>query len=370
MADIPLVVDTPDLMDAVRKAATVSAARGAARDKAGGIQFEVQPPDLLIKATDLETTYRCAIPLVNFEGHLPDPFRLPAAILAKYLAQLPMDPGSRVTITFRNFDSKVQLECGASKATLAVIAGEFPTINAFDLSGLGEVDGLAHKLRQVQWACHPDSEPLSGVHIDGKRLIGCNQASLATVACEVPVDEPLTAPLGGVTAALRGHAGPMGLALQGRKLLLVPEPSTQFGTTTYATSYPDIDQVIAHTNSNRVTLISKELLSGALARINAMCSDERYPRLDIYIEGKTINLETHVDQIGKVEDVAYMEDELEYELDFSLNPETLATAVGHASSTTLLIAWPPESLTQQSKGFVRIEDGNGYLACLAPIKRL
>jgi DNA polymerase III sliding clamp (beta) subunit (PCNA family) len=360
-----LVVDTPDLMDAVRKAATVSASRGAARDIAAGIQFSVQNNKLLVKATDLETTYRCEVDLIELVGLAPEPFRLPAAVMAKYLAQLPMGQDSRITITPR-YDLKVELECGECRATFSTITGDsFPLIDAFDVDQMGEVDGLAHRLRQVSWACHADSEPLSGIHIDGKRLIGCDKAALALVDCVVPVDLPLTAPLSGVAAALRGHNGPMSMALRGNKLLLVPEPDTQFGTTTYATQYPNVQPLIDLTQSNRVTLVSKEYLEAALSRINALCAGERYPRLDIMVDGNKINLESRVDQLGLVEDAAFMEDELEDVLEISFNPSTFATAVSHASSTTLLIAWP-----NSDTGFVRIEDGAGYTAVLCPIKRL
>lgn len=368
MSRITFTVDTPDLIDAVQKANSIAPKRGPAFDRAAGIRFEVQPPYLLVKATDLDTSVRCQIRLAHHGEQLPEPFRVPAGILAAYLTQLPTGENSQTEITPWPDDHKVTFESGDCRARFTTITGDsFPAIDAFDMDDLREVDGLAGRLRQVSWACERNSVPLDGIHIDGSRLVGCDHSKIALVECAVPVDSAVTAPLAGVTAALRGHSGPVSIAVIDQKLLLVPEPDVQFATTLYAAEYPAVDQVVSLAEGNTPTIVQQSVLGEALARINALCAGERYPKMTIELFDDQLMLECDITEIGRVEETLELEQGLPADgsISIALDPSKLAEAVNATSSTTIEITWP---VGRPNKP-IQINDRRaGYSVVLMPLR--
>ena len=363
-----VTVDTPDLIDAVQRANSIAPKRGSAFDKAAGIQFEVQPPNLLVKATDLDTSYRCQILLVQHGEHLPEPFRVPSAVLAAYLTQLPTGENSTTAITPWPSDQKVTFESGDCKARFATISGDsFPMIDSFDTSNMADVDGLASRLRAVSWACAADSPPLDGVHISGIQLVGCDRSKVAVVECPVPVDEPVTAPLAGVAAALKGHNGPVSMAVLDKKLLLMPDPDIQFATTLYAAEYPEVDRLLGMTEGNTSTWVQRAILAEALARINALCAGERYPVVSLDLFDDQLSLEADIDELGRVEESITLEQGLppEGEISIRLDPSKLATAVTATSSTAIEITWP---VGRPNKPIRVNDDRAGYSVVLMPLR--
>ena len=361
-------VDTPDLIDAVQKANSIAPKRGSAFDKAAGIRFEVQPPFLLVKATDLDTSYRCQVLLVHHGENLPEPFRVPASVLAAYLTQLPTGEESTTVITPAPADHKVTFESGDCRARFTTITGDsFPMIDEFDTTDMAEVDTLAAQLRRVSWACSRDSVPLDGIHISGSQLVGCDHSKIAVVDCPVPVDEPVTAPLAGVTAALRGHKGPVTMAVLDKKLLLMPDPDVQFATTLYAAAYPKVDMLLGLAEGNTSTWVHRAVLDEALARINALCGGERYPVMNIELFDDQLALEADIKELGRVEEAVTLEHGLPPgdEISIRLDPAKLASAIGATSSPTIEITWP---VGRPNKPIQVRDERLGYSVVLMPLR--
>lgn len=356
-----LVVDTPDLIDAVSRAARVSPKRGAAFDIAAGIQFEVAPPWLLVKASDLDVTYRQRVKLLGQDGAL-EAFRLPAAVLAAWMVQLPTGEGSQVEMRVER--NKVNVASEASKAQFTRIEGtSFPQFNEFDPTDLTEVDSLGLRLRQVSWACDRDSVPLSGVHIDGEFLFGTDKAKMARVDCIVPVDRPVTAPLSTVASALRGNNGPVAMAVQDEKLLLMPDADTQITSTLYGAEYPDVRALEPRVANNTPTKVSRSSFQAALGRILALCKSERYPLMEMHIDGVELHLSTEIDELGRVEEVVTLETGLLGEFSIKFTPTLLTGALEACTSETVTFSWPESPLMP-----IKIEDGRGF-QCIAMPRR-
>lgn len=355
--------NTPDLIDAIMKASRIAPKRGYAFDIAGGIRFESLGDKIVVKASDLDTNYRQEIP---GEGDF-ESFRIPSSVITSWVAALPTGEGSQINITISRDEQKVSFFSETSKATFSLVTGEsFPEFEEYDPSALGEIDNFAGRLRQVSWACHRDSVPLSGVHIDGDYLVGCDQARMAEVECSVPVDAPVTAPLTGVSSALRGHKGPVGVAVSDKKLYLSPDHDTQITSTLYEAVYPDIGTLRKMVEGVRETSVLSDVLTASMSRINALCSQERYPAVEMSLEGTSMHLRATVSELGDVEEMLEFETGLGSDsIALKFTPTTLADIATAADGSVITIGWPGDLSPLKP---IRVTDGQGF-NCIAMPRR-
>jgi len=360
-------VNTPDIVDAVKRASRVAPKSGSSFDTCQGLQFEIQGTSLVVKASDGDTNYRQQIPLIKASTTML-PFRLPSRVLASYMGQLPTGEGSVCEVTRELNAPRVAIATEVSSGQFGVIVTDgFPQFTAFaeDLS-FTDVEGLADQLGRVSWACSRDSVPLDGVHFDGEWLVATNRSVIARVRCPIELEEPVTAPLASVASALTGYKGPVRLAISDR-LHLSPDDDIEVSTTLYTQPYPDVQEAIERLcEGGRPTQINRDALIAALGRIISLVSEDRYTPADFTVDGHELRITAEISSLGRVEEVIVMEDDLQGEpLTLRLNPKMIRHALESAGGVNVTVEWP------ESEGFkpVRISNGSTFEAVVMIIKR-
>jgi DNA polymerase III sliding clamp (beta) subunit (PCNA family) len=180
----------------------------------------------------------------------------------------------------------------------------FPIIPDYDAADLGEVEGMARKLKMVSFAAqHKGKGALSGLYIDGTNITACNGNQLARVACKVPVLEPVVlpiAPLGGVLkntdTVLMGY-------LDGR-FVFQTDAETQITSTVITDKYPDVERFVElrKIHDDAKVTFSTNVMAGVLERMLALCGDEEYPRVRMRFQPDAIQLGMHVEAVGQITD--------------------------------------------------------------------
>lgn len=296
-----IVAETATLADAAQRAARVSPTKGAAFDKANGVLLEVRPSTnapLRIKATDLESTYWQRIGVIETGDERAD-WRFPSGLLAGILMGLPLDTGSTVSITEKSED-EVVIKCGRKRSKIRLLRGTYPAVKPYDPSGMETVTGFAKRINQVAWSAHPDNPPLSGVHLDGERLIACDRVRLVVVPCEVPIERPITVP-GHAIAALSKNLSEVKLRATDRRLEVMPDDDTQLTATIYDAAYPAVLGIMRDNFAGTLDVDRAEF-ADAISRMLVLVKGERYPRLRVTIGDGVIFLSMQVPEVGLMED--------------------------------------------------------------------
>lgn len=361
-----VTVDTATIAEAVSRAARVAPTKGAAYDKASGVLIEVRPESdsrLRIKATDLEVSYWQRVQVLEIGDEAVD-WRFPAGILAGILAGFPTDSGSKTKFTQTDDSDDVIITCGRRKSRLRVIRDDFPKIKLFDPETLTPVSGFAKRISQVAWAVHPDSAPLSGVHIDGENLVACDRIRLVFMPCEVPLAEPVTVPLGPLVGLLKG-ANDVRVAADENRLMLMPDDDTQMTAIVYQSAYPNVGAIRRDEYRGEFT-VKKSLFADALGGMLVLVKTERYPRVRLDITNDRLDLSMRVDEVGLMEDVldiagGELPDNPPFTIWFS--PQNLLSAINNSVEDEVKIQYGPGDLAP-----VHVTDSSGYDCWLMPIK--
>jgi len=372
MAD-SITVSTVDLAAAVKQAAMVAPVRGAALDKAGGILFEVQGDQLLLKATDLETSYRCAVAVSAQSGMKPLPRRVPAPVLRGYMGNLSDHPGDTV-ITFNDTKKRVEFKTGKGKRVSLASApiGGFPEIDQIDTSQSSEVPDLMSAMQRVQWSIDPkDNAPMCGVHLTGDFMVAVTRSSAAMVPCAVPLAEPITVPLSSISSALRGVSGGVRLGQdRTNRLVLSPNPEVQFSTTIYADmKFPNYKLLMEPNCETVTTVMDKDQLVSAADRVSLFLTTLEQKRVSILATDDWMDIEADIPDVGRIEEVVGLEEELDEDVEvaFDIDPSLLRDAVAGVVSTNVTIAWPANGVL---KPIVITGEGDGYRAVIMPLRIL
>lgn len=353
-------VDLPDLIDAVRRAASVAPNTG----EQAGVRLEVQGALVLVKAADAETTFRAQIPLRSSEGII-DPFRLPASVLAAYLQKLPLvdDPTVELVVGAE----EVRLTSGKCRATFNRIkdTGGYRTIEAFDPSGLAEVEGLASKLQRVVWARHPKDPPYDGIHLSGTYIETTDKYKMARVACEIPLDRPVTAPLTATTEAMRGYKGGVHLGVHNDKLMVMPDPDLQFTSVVYMAPWPPTENVYNIVRGNPRQTFNKAGLLDALSRIVALSKEQASPKVTATLDGAMLLMEITVPGIGNIEEKIDLDSESPTKFNFAINPITWSKALEAGEGEVITVGWPDDGGKNKP---MYMTDGREYESAIALIR--
>lgn len=357
-------IETAAFADAAQKAARVSPTKGAAFDRAAGLVLEVHPDkprQVVIKATDLETTFLTRLVAAKCDGQ-GGSWRLNAHVLAGFVAQLPTGPGS--TVKLKDRDEKVVLTSGRTKANLQTIdLTSFPPFTEYDETGMALVPNLAQAVQQVAWAVDRDHDVLAGVHIDGNRLVGCNRAVAAEVPCAAPVEEPITAPLQALGNAMKNTAE-VRIKAAKKRLFLMPDQDTQATSRIYAEKYPDLDpmrrMVEGHPHSFEIGV---EVFGEAIRRQMVLCKGDRYPLIKLVVQDKSLAIEMDVPELGTIEDEIDCKGGAPTSVDIWFTPTVLTNALAAAKSPIVSVAY--KGLLEP----IAITDGAGY-RCIAMPRRV
>lgn len=358
-------IETAAFADATAKAARVAPTKGAAFDKAAGLMLEFDPhsPDrpVTVKSTDLESTFLTRLPAQKGSGDA-SAWRLPAGLLAGFLSQLPMGPGSTVTLSDKQ--DKISLKSGRTRANIHTIdASSFPRFAWFDGSELKAVSNLAQCLQQVAWAVDSDGGTvIGGVHIDGKRLVACDRTKLAEIPCVVSIDDPITVPLQALAGTMRNTAE-IKVRATDKRLLLMTDQDTQATSRIYAEPFPSLDSLRSRVEQNPHSIeVSVEAFSAVLKRQMVLCRGERYPSVKMTLGDGVISIEMDVPDLGTMEDEFDCKGGSLVSTVILFSPTLLVSALGAARTPIVTLTYDGPLHP------VAVVDGAGYRCIAAPMR--
>lgn len=358
--------DNAALADAVGKASRIAPKKGAAFDKAAGILFNVDPTHshAVIKSTDLEVFYEQRVPMVSAKGD-PAQWRIPSSILSGVISNLPMGDGSVVEFIDRGDPSVIRFKSGRMVAKLSTISPDgFPLMESFAVEGMTPAQALSAKVEQVSWATDPKSPLLSGVHMDGTRLIGCNQYVLAVVPCEMSLVEPVTVPLATLTALMKS-ATDIKIRAEDRKFEISLDAETKAWTRIIEGNYPKIDGIMREDFTGSIKCHRQQFLD-TLDRLMVMVQNEKSPTLTMDINGtgivKMLTFDMEISGTGRMQDsIDVSSDTFEDSFSMAFIPRMLQEAVGKIRGDYFTLDFGHSDPLRAKKVPVRLTDDAGYV---------
>lgn len=356
-------------MDAVQKACRVAPTKGHAFDRAGGIWIEVGREHLAILATDLESTYNHQIPAA-IEGDETN-WLVPSFMLSGVVANFPLGTGELVRMEEK--DGYLHTYQGRSRSRIRLLSQtaklEWPThlTKPFSENDLRPVEDLTGRIMQVTWACSDEEAraPLTGVHVDGERLIATDGYVVAIVPCRAPVDEPLTVPLRNLAMLVRDASGVVKLGSEGDRLQLALDQNAQATTTIFNKSYPDMDTFLRRPDDFMATIsFDRVATMEGITSLLLLAQNDRYPRLHLTISGDELKL--RLAALGEQGDseITFHATGFEGDEPFEceLNPNYLRNALATARDTEVKFDFGPDR-----KQMMRIHDSSGYECHIMPM---
>ena len=349
--------------DAITKAQRVAPTKGAAVDKSAGVVIDVDPTRIgqqcLVMATDTEVTLRIVVAVLNV-GDEAAVWRLPSNLLHGLIRSLPMIGGAEIELLDTS-DGNVYLKSGKTKAKLRQIVGGYPLIEAFESAGMLTAPNLSARLAQVAWATdRGGTGVLSGVHIDGEFMFGCNRSELSMVPCKVPIESPITAPLTDVSAIIK-NTGEVDIRATSSRLQIMPDPYTQASCVLYELPYPNVRALIDKAEPASSIDFGADALLGMIDRTLVLVRDERLPATNIEIGNGVLKMvmSTESGLIVDELDVTGTDGEATFKISFS--PSALRSAVTASGRPTMTMRYGPDVRSP-----IIIEDDNDFRSLMMP----
>jgi DNA polymerase III sliding clamp (beta) subunit (PCNA family) len=356
------------LTDAIGKAARVAPTKGSAFDKAAGIVIEARPNERLaiIRSTDIDTTYRQEIEAIGGSGD-PVNWRVSSALLDGILQGLGQGDNDTTTFIGRD-DDKLRLTSGRTVTALQLLPYEsFPKDIDQPTVDMISANSMATKVDQVAWAVDPKSNILSGVHMDGKQLIGTNQFSFAVVPCAIGIDEPITAPMEGLRSLIRS-ASDVSIAAEGQRLYIALDDETLTSTNLLQGDYPNLEGLM-RSNFLGTMKIHRMSLIESLGRIAPVVRQERLPNLTVSLDAsgfiKMILLDIEVPGVGRMRDEVTVETEYTGPFTLSFIPYMLEKAVDNAKGDYIFLDFGVADNPSKAHS-IQIRDEKGYRCYVMP----
>jgi len=366
-----MTFEAATLADALTKASRIAPVKGAAFDRAAGYLIETNPAasEVILKATDIDSTYLQHVPAVSGTGDGAR-WRIPSRIFTDLITGLPMSESSQVQVIDRG-DNWIRVSAGRTKAKLAMLDPEsFPLVPEFPMDHMVTAHDMAVKVEQVAWSTDPGSQVLQGVHIDGKRLVGTTQHTIAAVPCEVTVDEPITVPLATLASLLKGGSNVQVQAV-GRKLHIALDGETQITAPILEGAYPKIDAVMRD-DFTCSTKVHKATFLDALGRMLALIKTERAPVLEVELNGdglvKMITFDMEVPEVGRMQDGLDVAGEFDGIHKLYFNPRLISDAFSNSRADVVVFSWGHADPDRAWKLPIRVSDDRGYTAYVMPMR--
>lgn len=325
-------IETASMSDAIAKAASI-----AGSDSLAGVLIGSDPGVVTVSATDGELTFRRKISAEAVEMSFGDQdtrrWYLPAKVVSKLFSKFPMGEGSMVSISDLD-ESTIEIKCNKTKVKLHTLDWTvFPRIVDYDPDILGEVEGMARKLKMVAFAAQPKSKGvLSGLYIDGEFITACNGNQLARVRCKVPVDQPVTLPIAPLSNVLK-NTDAVHMGYVDDRFVFQTDAETQVTSTVITERYPDVSAFAGLRDQwcDATTKFSKDVMRMVLERMLALCAEEEYPRVRMRYDADAVRVGMHVPQVGQMTDELPAECANESVLTYTMMPKYLLD---------VLSAWP------------------------------
>lgn len=359
-------LETAVFADAVMRASRIAPSKGRAFDIAAGILIDVVPGNdapVRISATDLDVTFYQRVPVVDI-GDEAVSWRVPSALAAGWLSNLPMSAGK--TIKLSENDNRLVMKSGRSRTKMRLLpAADFPRITPFDPALLADVPNFARRIQQVAWAALTNGVgPLTGIFITGDDLIACDRVRIAIMPCPVPAESPFSAPLTTLATVLR-NVDDVKLRVTDSRIEIMTDVDTQLTASLYAEPYPDARQAISRIVLDHELVFSREQLMDALQRMLVLVKGERYPRIDLTFHADRLDLKMILPEVGEMEDVVDVTGGPDEPFEILFSPTNLLGVVTNAMRETLHLHFAPDAHKP-----VKFTDESGFVAWLMPMERV
>ena len=363
--------DSATLADAVQKAARIAPSKGSAYDKAAGIFFEYKHPAtvLIMKATNLDSTYTQKLTMLDPKVEGDFTWRIPSALLAGLMSNLPLGAGKQITFIDKGDDSSIRIKQDTMMVKLAMITGDYPVIRSFDSASMAEANDFAHKVEQVTWACARDDSMYSGVHIDGDSLIGCDKTVAAIVPCKVPIANPITVPLWALSSILR-QATDVRLAATDTKLNIQLDAESQATTSIFSGKYPNVKALLRDNYTGEIKIPRQPFLE-ALNRMLVVARSERLPTVKLSFNGsglvKNITMDLEVPDTGRIQDSVDAEGTFD-DFEIWFTPGYIIGAMEQAKDELVTVKYGHPDPAKATLSPVLVADAKDYQALVTPRK--
>lgn len=356
------------LSEAISRAARIAPTKGAAFDKAAGIFIDVSPSarKATIRSTNLEVTYRHDITALSGSGNDVQ-WRVPSYLIDGLMQSLGQGETDTTTLIDRN-DDKIRLKSGRTVTALQLLdVNTFPSEEKIPSFQGIPADELASKVDRVAWAADPKSTKLSGVMVDGRRIVACNNYSVAVMECVVAVQQQIVAPLETMRSILRS-ASDVRMATEGKKLYVSIDETAVCSTTLIQEEYPHIDNLL-RTNFLGSMRIHRAMFTDCMARINTIAKQERLPKITLQLDTsgfmKMLTLDVEVTGVARIRDEMDVTTDFEGNFTISFIPAMIEKAIENAQGELVLMEFGVEGDPNKVHS-VRISDDKGYQCYVMP----
>ena len=367
--NIKATFDAATLADAVQKASRVAPVKGAAYDKAQGLYFSAAPGAewATVKSTNLDTSY---LQHIRHTGTPPAPgydWRIPSAMLNGLVSSFPMSQGATVAFIDTG-DGAIRIVSGNTKVRLSLITGDFPLVEDYDNSSMGEAHDFAQRVSQVAWACDKASNlALSGIHIDGESLIACDSKVAAIVPCQVPVTHPVTAPLWSVTSLLKS-ASDVRLEAKDKELRISLDQESKMTSRLIEQPYPDVKALIRD-NFTGVAKLPRSQVVDSIGRLLVVAHTERLPTMKMsFMSGfaKRLVLDLEVPEKGRIQDEVLINGDFDEDFSIWFTPTDVVNALENAKADEVDFHFGHEEREKASLKECVVKNQSGYMAMIMP----
>lgn len=353
------------ILDSLLKAAIIAPSRaGNAFDKAAGIMFNINPgiaPVCVVQATNLDSFYIESVPVIDATG-AQTRWRFPHT-LAKVLDSIPKTAGRVVKFIHDPASGRVKLESNRLKASIGMIDPDFyPEFDLYD-GDFSTTSGVGARIEQVAWACaKPGNEPMTGVHFTGEHVIATDRYRVARVPLKMAITKPITVPAGMLSSILK-KSGEIEVGATAHQIVFRVHDGCHVYASIYANDYPGIEKRVTSLQYDGIISVRKGELASLVNVTMSGAEGDRTPLVRL-IFGKG-ELAAHVSGgeigIGDVVPIPGQADHPRVSIYFT--PGYLLDAINRAPGDVINFSYRVEN---ESKLPVKIDDGSGYEAWIAP----
>jgi DNA polymerase III sliding clamp (beta) subunit (PCNA family) len=172
--------------------------------------------------------------------------------------------------------------------------------------------------------------PLTGIRIDGKYLEGLSTKQAARIACEVTVDEPVSAVIKDLIPLIK-IATDLRMMVQGSKVILALDESTQVTSTTVLGAWPNMTETVSKINYTDTFVLPKQRLVDALDRMITFVRNERLPKVSLTVTHDSLDIYLIGSINGQIQDGCRLVErtgpQIEVPVEFFFNPIWLKEAI-------------------------------------------
>jgi DNA polymerase III sliding clamp (beta) subunit (PCNA family) len=360
-----------ELKEAVEKASRVAPTKGAAFDKAAGIQISAFPSrrEAIIRATDTEVTFRQKIYATGAQGD-DAVWRIPSGVLADFCATLKTGEQDSTTFIDRGADDRIRLKADRTLAAYNTLdAATYPLEGELPQFDMIPADVLSTRVEQVSWACDSKHAAMKGVYLDGDNIYGVNPYSMAVVPCKVALPEPIIAPLDQLKMILKSSSD-VRIGSTGNRLWIHMDDEAVASTLLIEERFPNARQLLRDDFMGVITLHKITALE-CMQRLAALVKVERLPAIEMRLDAGTLTptlvFDMSVAQHGRM--ATDMDVVTEYDQPFSIRfvPAMIQRAIEHAKGDTVEMwfgkAGDPD---KNETSAVTIRDKSGYQCVVMP----